>query len=894
MTFILTFQQIGANDVSIVGGKGANLGEMTRAGLPVPPGFCVAAEAYRAFIRDSGAGETIRQILADAHIDDPEEVEARTERIRTFLTEQQMPPAIGAEILESYHRLAGEMVGTAPLPVAVRSSATAEDLPTASFAGQQDTYLNIRGDAELLDHVKRCWASLWTARAVTYRVKQGFDHEQVALAAVVQAMIRSEVSGIMFTANPVSGSRDEVVINASWGLGEAIVSGLVTPDTFVVRKSDGATVSREIASKELAVEYADQGRTAEREVPAERRALPALTDAQVAKLVSLGQRIESHYGAPMDIEWGYAHEEFYILQARAITTLAQASSRPPFPGGEYSRSMFVEIFPDALSPSFLSAIDPLIKSFLDFTFVTLGFKPPEGMEAVGVFYNQPYFKREYIAATLRGLSPRVREALVAQFVNPFGRQERSLRAEPSSSYVRMVVRYLRFMLWFPRQLPGIVAHYREEIKAIESLPLDSLPDREIVERIRNLVFGKASRLLNYDFLMIALIGITYQMLGSLLHRYFGEETEAVRSTLISGVTGNVTMESNKRIWDLAQLAKASPAVSAALRRYSGGELRAQLEQTQEGQEFLAALDRFLSEYGHREVRMDILYPTWGEDPAPVLAFVRRYLDVSESSSPHRQQERLVREREELAQKVQMRVQRDPFGRFAVWPIFRSVLKHTQAFTGQRDTMHFELTRLFPPFRRMLLELGRRWAARGILESEQDIFFLHLDEMQKLAESPYPVRESIRERRTEYEANKRRAIPVIIREGKEIYAEGIAPAETPSSPSSAGARQLRGIAGSPGRVSGVARVIRGPEEFDRLQNGEILVTPLTNPVWTPLFAIAGGLVTEVGGILSHGAIVAREYGIPAVMAVPGATRILEEGQRMTVDGNKGIVFIEPKV
>ena len=433
MSFISTFEEVGADDVGIVGGKGANLGEMTRAGLPVPPGFCLTAEAYRAFVRTTDANEMIRGILADARMDDPEDVEARTERIRTFLTEQKIPAEIGEQVLESYHRLAGQLgdretaqtpgaMTKAALPVAVRSSATAEDLPTASFAGQQDTYLNVRGDDELLDNVRRCWASLWTGRAVTYRVKQGFDHDQVALAVVVQAMIQSEVSGILFTANPVTHSREEVVINASWGLGEAIVSGLVTPDTFIVRKSDGAIITREIASKDLAVEYAEQGRTAEREVLADRRNIPSLSDAQIASLVSVSQRIENHYRVPMDIEWGYARGEFYILQARAITTLGEAEDvgaipggaihesplqvplqelplRTPLPKGEYNRMMFREIFPDALSPSFLSAICPLFHAMLDFSFETLGFKPPHDVEAIGAFYNQPYFHREYFEAS---------------------------------------------------------------------------------------------------------------------------------------------------------------------------------------------------------------------------------------------------------------------------------------------------------------------------------------------------------------------------------------------------------------------------------------------------------------------------------------------------------------
>ncbi|MGE5141469.1 MAG: PEP/pyruvate-binding domain-containing protein, partial [Rudaea sp.] len=244
-TYIRAFSEIGAGDVGVVGGKGANLGEMTRAGLPVPPGFVLISDAYREFIRATHAEDVIRRALSGISPDSPEEVENRTAEIRAFLTSQDVPADIAAEALEAYHGSSAQLAAASEtVPVAVRSSATAEDLPTASFAGQQDTYLNVRGDAALLDHIRRCWASLWTARAVTYRIKQGFDHDQVALAVVVQAMVQSKVSGIMFTANPVSGDLGEVLINASWGLGEAIVSGQVTPDTYAVRKADGAIVGR--------------------------------------------------------------------------------------------------------------------------------------------------------------------------------------------------------------------------------------------------------------------------------------------------------------------------------------------------------------------------------------------------------------------------------------------------------------------------------------------------------------------------------------------------------------------------------------------------------------------------------------------------------------------------
>ncbi len=886
MDYIRSFAEIRAGDVGVVGGKGANLGEMTRAGLPVPPGFCLTAEAYRAFTQTSGAADFIQRVLAETRADDPEKVETNTARIREFFEEQSMPAEIQDQTLAHYHHLSDELGNNNLLRVAVRSSATAEDLPTASFAGQQDTYLNVRGDDDLLAHVKQCWASLWTARAVTYRVKQGFEHAEVALAVVVQAMIQSEVSGILFTANPVTSNRDEVVINASWGLGEAIVSGLVSPDTLTIRKSDGAIISREIADKDRSIEYAQAGGTVEVEVPDARRKIPALSDAQIAQLVALSAQIEKHYGAPMDIEWGYARGTFYILQARAITTLANVGAGlvPVRDTGEYNRTMFVEIFPDPLSPIFLSVIQPLFQSMLDFTFETLGFTPARGVDAVGVFYDQPYFHRGYIEAALQKLSPPVRERLVSQIVNPFGRQTRELHGEFSLSYISMTLRLLRFMVRFPAQLPGIVARYRAEIREAEALRVENISEREIVEHIRQLVFGTVSRLLNYDFLMIALIGITYQLLGTLLQPYFGEESEELRAKLISGVTGNVTMETNKRLWDLAQVAKKSPDVSVALQQNVNGEIQSRLGATRDGKNFLDELNRFLAEYGHREVRMDILYPTWGEDPAPVLAFLRRYLDLDESSSPYRQQERLVKQREELARTVQARLRRDLKGRLLVLPLFNWILKHTQAHTRERDTMHFELTRLFPPFRRLLLELGRRWAEKGFVQQPDDIFFLTFDELQQLADAPRSMQEVVAARRAEFKLNQQRGAPGILRDGKEISAEGAPLAEKI-------AGQFRGIAGSPGKVSGIARVIRGPEEFDKLHSGEILIAPLTNPVWTPLFAIAGGLVTEVGGILSHGAIVAREYGIPAVMAVAGATKNFQEGERVTVDGDKGVVYVK---
>jgi pyruvate,water dikinase len=546
--------------------------------------------------------------------------------------------------------------------------------------------------------------------------------------------------------------------------------------------------------------------------------------------------------------------------------------------------MFVELFPDPLSPVFLESIRPLFRSMLDFTFTSLGFEPPQSMEATGGFYNQFYFCRNYIEAALGPLTPAVREGMVSQIVNPFGRLSRGLHGELSLPFLEMMARLLRLLVIFPDLLPELVTQHRAKVADSLALSLEELSDGEIIAEIRDLVFGTASRLLDHDFLMIAFVGITYQVVGTLLERYFGEDTEELRGKLISGVTGNVTMESNKHLWDLAQMAKAEPAVDALVRAFEGEDLMARLKRNQEAGPFMEALELFLGEYGHREIRMDVIYPTWGEDPTPVLGFVRSYLDADETQSPHHQQARMVKEREELTQSVLARVEKDIAGRLLFAPILRWVLKHTQANTRERDTVHFELTRLFPPFRRMLLGLGQRWSQRGLVANPDGIFYLTLDEMDDVVASPRPMFETVQARRAEYELNKSRPWPDIIRGGRGIFAEAAGPVEQING-------QLQGVAGSPGLITGVARVIRGPEEFSRLQKNDILVAPLTNPAWTPLFAVAGAVITEVGGILSHGAIVAREYGIPAVLSVAGATSQVIDGQTITVDGNRGIVGLE---
>jgi rifampicin phosphotransferase len=881
MNYIRWFDEIGKSETCLVGGKGANLGELTQAGLPVPPGFCVTSAAYQDFIRLTGLEQLIMNALATIRLNDLEDIKCKSALIRSSILSTPILPEIKDEITTCYQELLD--LTAQEIPLAVRSSATAEDQANASFAGQLETYLNIRGVSSLLEHVKLCWASLWAERVVSYVANQGLDHRTVSMSVVVQTMIPSEVSGVLFTVNPVSGRRDEVVVNSSWGLGEAIVSGLVTPDTITARKSDGGIINRQVGIKELMVTYATDGGTEESPVPNELRTRLSLSDQQVVKLTVLANRIEAYYGKPQDIEWGYYNGEWYLLQSRPITTLAPQTEHP-YPPGEFNRSMFIEIFPDPLSPAFLSVIEPLFKEMLDFTIRSLGFEPPKNMQAIGGFHYQPYFNRDYIAAAFQPLSPPAREPLIAQIVNPFGSDEEPTRFELSLPFVRLAYRMLRFMVSFPRQLPGMLANYQAEIAEVEGYPYQIADDAEICKQIYRLPFEYANKLLNNDFLMIAVIGRAYRLLGALLHRYYHADTDEVVAKLISGVTGNVTMETNKRLWDLAQIARSTPAVGAILRENDSTQAHMLLHKSEKGAEFIQAMDQFLEEFGHREVHMDIFYPTWCEDPEPVYSFIRSYLDADESQSPYRQQERLTREREQLTRMVINDVERGITGRLFLAPIFKWILNQTQVHTRERDTMHFEMTRLFPPLRCLMLELGKRWQERGLLDEREDIFYLEISEIMAMPKTPKPMQDKVRVRRDAFLSAYQHPCPNIIRDGEEIFG-------TQAGTDEVGASGLHGIAGSPGVVTGVTRIIKSPEEFTKLKKGEILVAPITNPVWTPLFSIASAVITEVGGILSHGAIVAREYGIPAVMSVAGATKLLHDGQRITVDGNKGLVYLE---
>lgn len=870
--WVVWFDDPGACDVACVGGKGANLAILAQAGFPVPKGFCVTAASYRLAV---AAGAIPRGALEDLEAAASRDAVAKAaERLRGSLLAAALPPAVEAAVLEAYHRLA-----PAQALVAVRSSATAEDLPEASFAGQQDTFLNLRGHQEVLDHLRRCWASVWTDRAVIYRRERGFDHRAVLSAVVIQEMVDPDTSGVMFTAHPVTGRRDHTVINASYGLGEAIVSGLVTPDTFVVEPESGRVVERRIGHKHVELVYGSGGGVAELPVDAKRAGRPALDDDQLARLADLGERIEEHFGAPQDVEWALAEGRPFVLQSRPITAIGDVP--PAAATGRWTRGMFVEILPDAPCPLFCSMLELVLDHMLRFTFARMGMRPPPGERAVAVINSQPYFSLEFLRSALAPLPRASRERLAARIANPFSDHSGSQGApgRPSVAEIRMAAHLVLAAHRLPRQYPRVIAEFYRQIDAAGADP-GAMTDVEILAVIRHLGIDVVRPLVAYDFLLIVAFGFTERVLGAMVARSGLPDAEAVTSALMSGVTGNVTMETNKALWRLAEEARENPEVSSALTDTPAADVARSLESIPGAGEFRSAFDAFLARFGHREVRMDVAYPTWGEDPTPVVGYLAAYLEA-EAPSPAAKELHKAEERRRSAAAVDAALGRRLLGRLVYRHVFRWANGAVGSLGADRDTMHFHWTAAFPVLRRLLSELGRRWAEAGHLEGPEDVYCITLADIDSFGEG-LPGAAEIAKRRRRWQRDRQRRWPVDIR-------DGVAVAEK-RAPLGAGAEVLKGVPASPGVAEGRVRVVAGPEEFGTLRRGEVLVAPLTNPVWTPLFALAGALVADAGGSLSHGAIVAREYGIPAVVGAAGATEALKDGQVVRVNGTRGEVEI----
>ena len=879
---VLAFDQIHAGMLAVVGGKAGNLGEMSRAGLPVPPGFCVTTDAYRAATNDDGLRRILDDIAATAPTDTLA-LSAHAARARAAILAMKMPPDVAAAVSDSYRALG------AAQPVAVRSSATAEDLPFASFAGQQDTYLNIVGPEPVLDAVHRCWASLWTDRAVSYRATNAIDPRSVQLAVVVQTMVDAAVAGVMFTANPVTGKRSETVIDASPGLGEAVVSGAVNPDHFVVNTATGDIVERRLGDKRFVITSTPGGGTTHVTRDAADNTY-CISDDQVRALVELGARVAAHYGSPQDTEWAIDHDgTAWLTQARPVTTLFPLPAARPAGGLRvYFCFSLAQGLHRPLTPMGLSII-PVIGTSVARTYGLPVADPlvgPSGVaQAAGRFFFDITTLMQHPVG--RDVFPRVLDVMEARSAVVLRNLRNDPRLPSSRSRWPFVRRMARLIMRF--RIPIVVARAvlrpeatRRRLWEMErdlvrrATPPDDLAPAErlefVIEMLGETVIPMMPRVLPAAVAGFAMLGLAGKLLGK-------DARAGDLQGVLRALPHNVTTEMDLALWEVATVIRRNAAEADLVRTTPAQELAAMYAAGTLPPRVQRELSAFLDKYGHRAVaEIDIGVPRWSEDPAHILGVLANYLRLDDPKhAPDATFTTGAAEADELVATLTARGRRR--GRLRGL-IVGFALDRARQLAGLRELPKYYLIIVLARLRRELAIIGAELAHRGVIAAADDVFFLTLRET-RMAVGGEDMRDRVRQRREEYAHEmRRRHVPrVLLSDGTEPEAQLV------TAPNVDGA--LTGTPASAGSVTGPARVIMDPVGA-HLEPGEILVAPSTDPGWTPLFLTAGGLVMEMGGANSHGAVVAREYGIPAVVGVDGATSHLSTGQMIRVDGTNGVI------
>ncbi|GAA2860598.1 phosphoenolpyruvate synthase [Streptosporangium fragile] len=922
---ILTFDEIGSETLPLVGGKAANLGVLTAAGFPVPPGVCVTTEAYRRVTERAGGLDAVLDALAGTPAGDIRTLNELAGAARKIVLTAPVPDDVAEAVRHGAHG-----------PVAVRSSATAEDLPHASFAGQQDTYLNVVGADAVLEAVRHCWASLWTDRAVAYRAANGIDHRAVRLAVVIQEMIRAEVAGVLFTANPVTGRRREAVIDAAPGLGEAVVSGAVNPDHFVVDTATGRITERRLGDKRLVVRplagggvehvattregtgdaggpvRGPAGNTANRtdESAAGGAAESAaggaaggacLTDAQIRALAQLGDRVERHYGAPQDTEWAIdADGTLWLTQARPITTLYPIPGHAGGAGADAGDTRIYFCFSVAqglyrpITPMGVSAFRLLSSSASRLLGVPVPDRytgAPIVAEAAGrLFLDVTGIMRSRVG---RAAFPRVLDVMEARsakvlrglFDDPrFGVTRRSLR--PALRRAAGVARRFRIPQRTVRALLSPATARREAERVGTDLParLAAPEGATPVERLDHAERVLSGRVIPLVPTVAPGAGAGFAMLGLAAKALGGRARPGELPTVLRGLPHNVTTEMDLALWRLATRIREDREAVALLLTTPAAELAGRFHAGALPGVVQRGLAGFLDVYGVRAVaEIDLGLPRWSEDPTHIIGVLANYLRLEDPAlAPDVLFARGAAEATMMIRTLSARAGglRGRFVRFA--------LGRTRELAGLRELPKFYLVTALGAVRAELRIVGAELAARGLLPAADDVFFLTFREVR--AALTAPVREGLPPALADLVARRREEAERELRRGhvpRVMLSDGTEPEAVAAKVPVDGA--LTGTPASAGTVTGAARVVLDPVGA-YLEPGEILVCPSTDPGWTPLFLTAGGLVMEMGGANSHGAVVAREYGIPAVVGVTGATARIVTGQEITVDGTSGTVAV----
>lgn len=864
MVEVLAFAEVDRTQVDVVGGKGANLGELSRVeGVHVPDGFCVTTDAFERVVSEDPAVGARLERLDELHPEDGDAIGDLCAEIRRAIEARPVPPDLAEAIV-------GELGRLGPGGVAVRSSATAEDLPNASFAGQQDSFLNVVGPDAVLEHVRRCWASLFTERAVRYRARLGIDHRSVRMAVVVQRMVAPVASGVMFTADPITSNRTLASVEATFGLGEAIVSGHVNADVYTVRA--GTIVTRAIGAKQLVIRASPGGGTHRDPTDPDLPVRPALTDSQVLRLVELGRQIESHFAFPQDIEWCLTDDErFEIVQSRPITTLFPVPAAGDDRNHVYLSVGHQQMMTDAMKPLGLSvwqltALRPMFvaggRLFVDVTDALASQTARDGLLAM-------------MAKSDPLMSDALHTLLDRSDLVPPPSDDASAGPSPGGPAAGGTPALIDANPAIVAELidrnAASVAALRRDIRSRAGSDLFDFIAEDLSE-LRRLLFEPRS----HEVVMAGIESTWW--INDRMQQWLGEKNAA--DALTQSVAGNVTSEMGLALLDVADVIRPHPHLVKFLERVADDDFLDELAALDGGREAHDAILSYLDRYGMRCVgEIDITRPRWAEHPATLVPVLLGNIANFEAGERARrfEQGRIDAQRQE--RELLERVRALPDGAAKAHET-KQMIDRVRTFIGYREYPKYGMISRYFEYKRALLAEAERLVDAGVFRTPSDSYFLSFQEFHEVARTGVVDQELLARRRDEFRSFETLSPPRVMTSEGECLVGAYRRDDLP-----AGA--IAGLAVSAGTVEGRARVVLDMAEAD-LRSGDILVTPFTDPSWTPLFVTIAGLVTEVGGQMTHGAVIAREYGLPAVVGVPGATTLIRDGQRIRVHGTEGFV------
>ncbi len=871
-TYVLGFQEIDRTQLLLVGGKGLHLGELAKMeGIQVPDGFCVTTAAFQKAIGQNEGLHALMDCLAVLTAEDRDRIGEVCTKIRQTIMEADIPSTVVEEVGRYLSRL-GEKYA-----YAVRSSATAEDLPFTSFAGQQDSYLNVIGKEAILQHIGKCWTSLFTERAVIYRMRNGIDHRQVFISVVVQRMVFPNASGVMFTADPITSNRKLLSIDASFGLGEAIVSGLVSADCYKVR--EGKVVDKRIATKKCAVFDKKEGGTEKRQIETDKQGLQTLTEQQVMELARIGRVIEAHFGGPQDIEWCLADEVFYIVQSRPITTLfpipenAGSEENHVYVSVGHQQMMTDPIKPLGLSFYLLTTPAPMRHAggrlFVD---VTQNLASPAG--------------REVLLNTLGQSDPLIKDALMAilnrgDIIKVSGKDcsgrlahTNGNPAMQSAGFQADAKNGAAIFADLMERSQASIDRANESIRAKSGAELFDFILEDIVQLQKHVLFEPKSM----GVIMAAMDAAKW--INEKMDEWLGETNAA--DTLSQSVQNNITSEMGLALLDVADQIRPYPEVVKYLKGVKDDSFLDGLVTIDGGQKAHGAISAYLKKYGMRcSGEIDITKSRWSEKPASLVPMILSNIKNFKPEAGKRKFDQGLKEALDKEKELLERLKQLPDGEKKAG-MTKGKIQLLRTFMGYREYPKYGMVSRYFVYKQALLKEAERLVKANIIHETEDIFYLFFDELRDAVLKNKVDYQLIRERKVEYKVYEKLAPPRVLTSDGEIIAGAYKRENIP-------AAALAGLPVSSGVIEGRARVILKMEDAD-LEEGDILVTTFTDPSWTPLFVSVKGLVAEVGGLMTHGAVIAREYGLPAVIGVEDATKRIKDGQQIRVNGTEGYIEV----